>query len=254
MAGFKPLLCKVRHLISLESKPLQIGAGAVVERRDLVGIGQFAIEIVGVNWRAVLGGERVHGDVRDTLLRSKVDRFADIPTRLPLQSDHDICTLIDVAEQAAGFNKICRGVPATELLKLRIDRRLQPDGKAVDARPLVGSDFLRRNGARVHLDGNFGIRRERVAGANLIHAPDDPLRVDHRGSPSADIHGIESFIFQFCTAEFHLLIDARHVSIGKADLPGVGSKIAVAALRCAKRNVDVDPCHINLSSLLGNYA
>ena len=254
MAGFKPLLCKVRHLISLEPKLFQIGAGAVVERRDLVGIGQFAIEIVSVNWRAVLGGERVHRDVRDTLLRSKVDRFADIPTRLPLQSDHDICTLIDVTEQAAGFNKICRGVPAAELLKLRIDRRLQPDGKAVDARPLVGSDFLLRDRTGVHLDGNFGIRCKSIAGANLIHAPDDPLRVDHRRRSPADIHGIESFIFQLRRPEFYLFINARHVSIGKADLPGIGSKIAVTALGRAKGNMNVDPCHINLPSLLGNYA
>ena len=63
VAGFEPLLCEVGDLVPLEPKLLQIGAGAVVESCNLVGIGQFAVEIVGVNGSTVLGGERIHGDV-----------------------------------------------------------------------------------------------------------------------------------------------------------------------------------------------
>ena len=144
------------------------------------------------------------------------------------------------------MQEVCRGVHAAELLELRVDRRLQADGKAVDARPLIRSDLFRVHRAGVELDGDLRPLGEIITLAQAVHAADDQFGVDDGGGASAEIDGIEGAAGQVLGAQLHLLIDARHIRLGKADLAGVRREVAIAALGFTEGNVDIDAGHLFL--------
>ena len=130
-----------------------------------------------------------------------------------------------------------------EVLELRVHRRLQTDGEAADPRPLVGGDLFRIHRAGVELDGDLRPLRQPIALAQTVHAPDDQFGVDDGGSAAPEIDRVEHAAGQVFCAQLHLLIDALHVSLGKPDLAGIGSKVAVAAFGRTERDVDVNAGH-----------
>ena len=60
-------------------------------------------------------------------------------------------------------------VDSADIFELRIDRRLQPDGKTVDARFFVNFHLFFADGAGVEFQRDFGVIGKGKAFADAVH-------------------------------------------------------------------------------------
>ena len=242
--ALEPLFAEVAHFIAVISLLFEQITAEVIERGDLVPVGQLAVEIIGVDGRAVLGRQGIHGDVLCPAARGDLDGLSDVLLRLVLDAQHDIGGEVLPFDQGGAIEIVAHGVDSAQIRKLLVDRRLQADGEAIDARALVHGDLLFAHRSGVHFDRDLRAGGKRKALFDLPHDGIDILGVDDAGRAAAEIDGVKRSALQLLAAHLQFFEDARHVRLGDVHAVGKGDKVAVRALVFAEGNVNIDACHI----------